>query len=71
MYIFFSVFIASNSFEIYSLMEQIRVTLIQSKNDDPNFVNVLANAHLDENKPTDSSLEFLHQELNELITKFD
>lgn len=68
--VYFSVTIASNSIEIYSLFEHMHIALIQTANDDPNFISIITNRDSEEDS-SDPTMESLLREINELIIKID
>lgn len=65
--VYFSVTIASNSIEIYSLFEHMHIALIQT---DPDFISIISNEDSGENS-SDPTMESLLQDINELIIKID
>lgn len=62
--------IASNSIEMYSLFEYMRIVLIQIAKDNPKFLDVLTNENTEE-ESSGLAMESLLQEMNELIIKLD
>lgn len=62
--------IASNSTEIYSLFEHMHIALIQTSNNNPNFIDIITNRNSEE-ESNNLTMESLFQEINELIFIFN
>lgn len=56
---------------MHSITEQVLNVLIDLGNDDPNFIDVMANTEVDETADTVDTIESLLQDFNELLSKFD
>lgn len=63
--------ISSNTIELHTLFEQMHCVLLQTSNDDLNFINIVTSTQINENELVDLTLESSIQEIENLIEQFN